>query len=146
MSAECLCIFTRRRHLKKTSERPLQYARWLTTWKPEEPIYYTCLNPFTTLASYALIPQRSGRDYNKETGISCQHSPARHSNRAKPEEAFLLWRHDNTANAPFSFSGDVRFQDSDGVDLSKLGDRFLPSSVFLFLILSFNVCCHHVHA
>ena len=27
----------------------------------------------------------------------------RHSNGAKPEEAFLLWRHDKTANALFSF-------------------------------------------
>ena len=47
--------------------------------------------------------QRCGRDYIKETGIFFQHSAARRGNGAKPEGTSLLWRHDNTANALFSF-------------------------------------------
>ena len=38
---------------KQANNRALQYARWLTKLKPEERIYYTSLNHFTTLASNA---------------------------------------------------------------------------------------------
>ena len=51
---------------------------------------YTCPHSFTPLASQAYIPQRCGRDYSKDTGISCQRSAARLSNGAKPEETRLL--------------------------------------------------------
>ena len=48
---------------------------------------YICPHSFTPLGSKAQIPQRCGRDYIKETGISRQHSAARHSNGGKPEDA-----------------------------------------------------------
>ena len=64
---------------------------------------YICPHSFTPLTSNAYIPQRCGRGYIKETGIFFKHSAARRGNGAKPEGTSLLWRHDNTANALFSF-------------------------------------------
>ena len=52
---------------------------------------YICPHSFTPLATKAQIPQRCGRDYTKETGISRQHSGARHSNGGKPEDAPQLY-------------------------------------------------------
>ena len=89
------------------------------------------------LASNASIPQRCDRDCIKETGISCQHSAARHRNGGKPEEAFLLWRHDNTANAPFSFLSTSDFKMATRWFRQTEGDRFLPST-------SFFQCMHPV--
>ena len=37
-STMCLCIFTRRRHLRKNNKRALQCARWLTMLKPVDAI------------------------------------------------------------------------------------------------------------
>ena len=102
LSAMCLCIFTRRRHLRKNNKRALQCARWLTMLKRVDAILTHAYIPSPTGVK-CVNPQRCDRDCIKETGISCQHSAARHRNGGKPEEAFLLWRHDNTANAPFSF-------------------------------------------
>ena len=39
----------------------------------------------TPLVSKAWTPQRCGRDYSKESGISCQRSAVRRNNGAKPE-------------------------------------------------------------
>ena len=48
---------------------------------------YICPHSFTPLATKEQIPQRCGRAYTKETGISRQHSGARNSNGGKPEDA-----------------------------------------------------------
>ena len=48
---------------------------------------YICPHSFTPLASQAQITQRCGRDHTNETGLSRQHSAARHSNGGKPEDA-----------------------------------------------------------
>ena len=110
---------------------------------------YTSPHSFTPLASKASIPQRCGRNYIKETGIFFQHSAARRGNGAKPEGTSLLWRHDNTANALFSF-----WQRQ----ISRWRRRWYrqtgegEGAFFRLLHLSFNVCpgtgscCHHVHA
>ena len=83
------------------------------------------------------LPQRCGRDYAKETGISHQHSAVRRGNGAKPEEASQQYSDVTLYGRRAMFvSSDVRFQDGDAVDLGKLwGDAF-----FHILLLSLNVC------
>ena len=98
--------------------------------------YYTCPRSFTPLASKAHIPQRCGRDYTKETGISRQHPAARRGNGANRKTC-----HNNTVTSrqygrrAIYVSGDVRFQDGDAFDLGKLGQlrlfAFYTSAQFL---------------
>ena len=111
--------------------------------------YYTCPPSFTPLASKAYIPQRCGRDYTKETGISRQHPAARRGNGANRKTC-----HNNTVTSrqygrrAIYVSGDVRFQDGDAFDIGKLGGGDVSFHLFL---LSFNVCtcaslfCNKVH-
>ena len=90
---------------------------------------YICPHSFTPLASKTQIPPRCGRDYHKETGICRQHSAARHSNGGKPEDVPQQYRDVTTIRRSAIFvPGDVKFQDGDAFDLSKLGGggRFLP--------------------
>ena len=132
----CVCMYLHQAQTpEKNNKRPLQYARWLTTLETSSVISYTCLNPFITVGIKCRNRHSDavGWDYIKETGISCQHLAVRHSNGAKPEEAFVLWRHDNTAKRAVFVSGDVRFQDGDAVDLGKMGGGpFLLSSFSIF--------------
>ena len=100
---------------------------------------YICPHSFTPLASKTQTPPRCGRDYTKETGICRQHSAARHSNGGKPEDAPQQYRDVSTIRQSAIFvPGDVKFQDGDALDLSKLGGgggrRFLP-----LLLRSFSV-------
>ena len=83
---------------------------------------YICPHSFTPLASKTQTPPRCGRDYTKETGICRQHSAARHSNGGKPEDAPQQYRDVSTIRQSAIFvPGDVKFQDGDALDLSKLG-------------------------
>ena len=83
---------------------------------------YICPHFFTPLASKTQTPPRCGRDYTKETGICRQHSAARHSNGGKPEDASQQYRDVSTIRQSAIFvPGDVKFQDGDALDLSKLG-------------------------
>ena len=91
---------------------------------------YICPHSFTPLASKAQIPQRCGRDYTKETGVSRQHSAARHTVMAANRKT----RHNNTMTSrqygrrAIYVPRDVRFQDGDTVDLKNWGGvLFLPS-------------------
>ena len=99
--------------------------------------YYTCPHSFTPLASKAQIPQRCGRDYTKETGISRQHSAARRGNGANRKTC-----HNNTVTSrqygrrAISVSGDVRFQDGDAFDLGKMGGGTFPFILFYYLSMS----------
>ena len=99
-----LWTFTWRRHLKKKTNKKSFIICTVTKDVDTSRLNsYICPHSYTPLASKAYIPQRCGRDYIKETGIFFQHSAARRGNGAKPEGTSLLWRHDNTANALFSF-------------------------------------------
>ena len=96
--------------------------------------YYTCPRSFTPLASKAHIPQRCGRDYTKETGISRQHPAARRCSGANRKTC-----HNNTVTsrqygrrAIYVF-GYVRFQDGDAFDLGKLGGGTFPFIFFYSL-------------
>ena len=98
---------------------------------------YICPHSFTPLAPKTQIPPRCGRDYTKETGICRQHSAARQSNGGEPEDEPQQYRDVTTLRRRAIFvPGDVKFEDGDAFDLSKLGGgrRFLP-----FLLRSFNV-------
>ena len=64
----------------------------------------------------------------KLRGITWQRSAARRSNGANPEDDTLLWRQDNTADAPSSFLSDLGFQDG---DIDHLKEMLLPHSFVL---------------
>jgi len=86
-------------------------------------------------ASKAQITQRCGRGYSKETGVSLA------SIRLRCTVMAAIWktRHNNTMTSrlygrrAIFVSGDVRFQDGDAVNLSKVGGgRFLLFSTSFF--------------
>ena len=101
-----LCTFTRRRHLRKQhNKKTVTICTVIKNVETSRLNTYTYPHSFTPLPSKASIPQLCGRDYTKETGISCQHSAAPRNNGAKPEgdvmtirqtRHFRLWRHQNS--------------------------------------------------
>ena len=96
---------------------------------------YTCLHPFT----YWRQMRKSHSDaieipFKKLVSLASIRLRGTEM-AANRKRRFLLWRHDNTANAPFSFLATFRFQDGDAVDLGKL-----RGTAFSRLLLSFNVC------
>ena len=97
---------------------------------------YICPHSFTPLASKAQFPPRCGRDYIKETA-----SVASIRLRDTVMAVNRKTRHNNTVTSrrygrrAIFVPGDVKFQDGDAFDLSKLGGRrFRP-----LLLRSFNV-------
>ena len=66
-----LCTFTRRSHLRiQNNKKSVTLCTVTKDVETSRPNSYICPYSFTPLASKALIPQRCGRDYTKETGIS----------------------------------------------------------------------------
>ena len=101
-----LCTFTWRRHLRKKHNKTC--VTICTVTKDDETSRlntYKYPHSFTPPPSKASITLGCGRDYTKETGISCQHSAAPRNIGAKPEgdvttirqtRHFRLWRRQNS--------------------------------------------------
>ena len=98
-----------------------------------------CPHSFTPLASKTQIPPRCGRDYTKETA-----SVASFRLRGTVMAANRKTRHNNTVTSrqygrsAIFVLGDVKFQDGDAFDLSKLGGgggRCLPLLLRSFYVL-----------
>ena len=134
----CRCIFTGLRHLRKNNKRALQCARCLTKLKTAG-----------SILTYAHIPSPHWRQRRKshrdavEITLKKLASVASIRLRGTIMAANRKTRHNNTvtsrqyARRAIFVPGDVRFQDGDAFDLSKLGGgrgRFLP-----LLLRSFNV-------
>ena len=134
LSAMCLCIFTRRRHLKKNNNRALQCARWLSMLKPVDailthayipsPTGVKCVNPT------AMRSRLHYRNWYVLPAFGCAAHKWRQTGRGIPT---VTSRH--YGKRAIFVSGDVRFQDGDAVDLGKLS-----GTAFSRLLLSFNVC------
>ena len=133
----CRCIFTGLRHLRKNNKRALQCARCLTKLKAAG-----------SILTYAHIPSPHWRQRRKshrdavEITLKKLASVASIRLRGTVMAANRKTRHNNTVTSrqydrrAIFVPGDVRFQDGDAFDLSKLGGggRFLP-----LLLRSFNV-------
>ena len=134
-----LWTFIWRRHLRKKHNKESVITCTVTKDVDTSRLkYYTCPHSFTQLQSKAYIPQRCGRDYIKETGIFFQHSAARRANGATPEGKSLLWRHDNTSNALYSFKQRQisRWRRRWYMQTGE-GGRFLPTSPSFFQYVMF---------
>ena len=130
------CIFTRRRQLRKNNKRALEYARFLTKLKPAG-----------SVLTYAHIPSLHWREWRKshrdavEITLMKLTSLASIRLRGVVMAANRKTRHNNTVTSrqygrrAIYVPGDVRFQDGDASDLSKLGggDLFLSSFSSFFL-------------
>ena len=133
----CRCIFTGLRHLRKNNNRALQCARCLIKLKAAG-----------SILTYAHIPSPHWRQRRKshrdavEITLKKLASVASIRLRGTVMAANRKTRHNNTVTSrkygrrAIFVPGDVRFQDGDAFDLSKLGGggRFLP-----LLLRSFNV-------
>ena len=132
----CRCIFTGLRHLRKNNKRALQCARCLTKLKAAG-----------SILTYAHIPSPHWRQRRKshrdavEITLKKLASVASIRLRGTVMATNRKTRHNNTVTSrqygrrAIFVPGDVRFQDGDAFDVSKLGGgRFLP-----LLLRSFNV-------
>ena len=131
------CSFTGRRHLIKNNKRALQCARCLTTLKR------AC-----SILAYAHIPSPHWRQRRKSHSDAVEITLKRLASlasirvRGKEMAANRKTRHNNTVTSrqygrrAIYVLRDVRFQDGDAVDLSKLEGE---GSFFHLFLLSFNV-------
>ena len=99
---------------------------------------YICPHSFTPLASKTQIPPRCGRGYIKETAsvASIRLRDTVMAGNRKTRQNNTMTSRQYGRRAIF-VPGDVKFQDGDAFDLSKLGGggrRFLP-----LLLRSFNI-------
>ena len=127
----CRCIFTGLRHLRKNNKRALQCARCLTTLKTAG-----------SILTYAHIPSPHWRQRRKshrdavEITLKKLASVASIRLRGTIMAANRKTRHNNTVTSrqygrrAIFVPGDVRFQDGDAFDLSKLGGGGALSSTF----------------
>ena len=127
-----VCIFARRRHLEKKNNKSFTICTVTNDAESNRLSSYTRPYSLTLLASKSSVSQRRGRDYPKETGISCQRSTERHSNGANTDYDTPTVTSQQYGIRAIFVSGDVRFQDGDNVDLSETGGGSTLSSVFYF--------------
>ena len=102
---------------------------------------YTRPYSLTLLASKSSVSQRRGRDYPKETGISCQRSTERHSNGANTDYDTPTVTSQQYGIRAIFVSGDVRFQDGDNVDLSETGGGGIDAFFRILLLSSKVITC-----
>ena len=133
LSAMCLCIFTRRRHLKKNNKRALQSARWLTMLKPVDailthayipsPTGVKCVNP-TAIALKKLVSLASIRLRGTEMAANRKRHSYCDVTTIRQTRHFRFWRRQISRWRRRWFR-------------QTEGDRFLPST-------SFFQCMHPV--
>ena len=129
----CRCIFTGLRHLRKNNNRALQCARCLIKLKAAG-----------SILTYAHIPSPHWRQRRKshrdavEITLKKLASVASIRLRGTVMAANRKTRHNNTVTSrkygrrAIFVPGDVRFQDGDAFDLSKLGGGALSSTFTSF--------------
>ena len=130
----CRCIFTRRRHLRKNNKRELQCARYLTTLKP------AAMFTHAHIRSPHWRQRRKSHSDAVEITLSKLAYLASIRLRGVVMAANRKARQDNTVTSrkygrrDIYVRGDVRFQDGDAVDLSKLGGGGSLSFIFFFFL------------
>ena len=144
----CRCIFTGRRHLRKTIKERLQCARCLRT-----------LQPAGSILTYSHIPSPHWRQRRKSHSDAVEITSNKQAFlasirlRGKVMAANRKTRHYNNVTqrqygrrAVF-VSGDVRFQDGDAIDVGKLGGArsslFLLSCYVLLALAYFAISSIH---